>query len=191
VEYELKGKSDFYFFHSCKLIDPFSGIRSDFTSLSLASYMTELTEILFPLGVADQNMFELLKDSFHAISEGKRNDVLRILFEARAMTLGGYGIDFDKCCNCKRPYRGEGRAVFKQSKGGIACLKCEKESRHSLDLSPDAVKGLKVLQSIPCSKVNALTLTHEAVQEIKPVLKSHIEYRIGQRLKTANFLENE
>lgn len=191
MEYEPKRVGDLCFLHSCKLINPFHGIRSDFTSLSLASYMIELTETLFPLGVIDKNMFELLKDSFYAMNEVESFDVFRIFFEARAMALGGYGIDFDKCCNCKRPYRGEGRAVFKQSRGGIACLKCEKESRHSIGLSPGAVEGLKALQSIPWSKVNALTLTHEAIEEIKPVLKTHIEYHIGQRLKTANFLESD
>ncbi|MEE9419917.1 MAG: DNA repair protein RecO, partial [Desulfatiglandaceae bacterium] len=98
LEYDLKRKGDLYFLHSCKLVQAFPGLRSDFSSLSLASYMTELTEILFPLAVVDGKMFGLLKESFFAISEGKRGDILRIFFEARAMALGGYGIDLDKCC---------------------------------------------------------------------------------------------
>ena len=49
--------------------------------------MVELTEVLFPLSVADKNMFELLKDSFSLLDQGERNDALRIHFEARAMTL--------------------------------------------------------------------------------------------------------
>jgi DNA repair protein RecO (recombination protein O) len=61
LEYELKRKGDLYFLHSCKLIDGFQGVRSDFSALALACYMIELTETLFPLGVVDPNMFELLK----------------------------------------------------------------------------------------------------------------------------------
>ena len=189
LEYELKRRGDLHFLHSCKLINGFPGVRDDFSSLSLASYMIELTEILFPVGVVDQNMFELLKSSFLALDGGKRKDMLRIYFEARAMTLGGYRTDLEKCCSCGRIYAGEGRAVFKRSKGGIACLKCGQESVHSPGLSPDSVKKLKIMQSSKWETVETLPLNGEATHEIGRVLKLHIEYRIGRRLKTAEYLE--
>ncbi len=151
--------------------------------------MVELTEILFPLGVADNKMFELLKNSFFEIDKGKKKDLLRIQFEARAMALGGYGIDFDKCCSCGRTYTGEGRAVFKRSKGGIACLKCQQESKLSPGLDHDTVKGLKTIQSDPWNEVEAFNFSDEMIREIKSVLKLHMEYRIGRRLKTAEYLE--
>ena len=189
LEYELKRKGDLHFLHSGKLIDAFPGLRSDFSSLSLASYMVELTEILFPLGVADNKMFELLKNSFFEIDKGKKKDLLRIQFEARAMALGGYGIDFDKCCSCGRTYTGEGRAVFKRSKGGITCLKCQQETKLSPGLDHETVKGLKTIQSDPLNEVEVFNFSDEMVREIKSVLKLHIEYRIGRRLKTAEYLE--
>ena len=189
LEYELKRKGSLYFLHSGKLIDAFPGLRSDFSSLSLASYMVELTEILFPLGVVDTRMFELLKKSFFAIDKGKRKDLLRIHFEARAMAFGGYGINFYKCCNCGRTYKGEGRAVFKRSKGGIACLKCQQESKLSPGLNHDTVEGLKTIQSEPWNIVEAFNFSDEMIREIKSVLKLHMEYRIGRQLKTAEYLE--
>jgi DNA repair protein RecO (recombination protein O) len=189
LEYELKRKGDLHFLHSCKLVNAFPGLRSDFTSLSLASYMIELTEILFPLSVTDREMFELLKNAFLALNEGGKIDVLRILFEAKAMALGGYKINLDKCCGCGRPYAGEGRSVFMRSKGGIACLKCEQESKFSPALSPGTIKALSIIQSSPWSQAEAWDLTDEMISEIKPVLKLHMEYRIGRRLKTAEYLD--
>ena len=150
--------------------------------------MVELTEILFPLGVTDTKMFELLKNSFFAINNGKRKDLLRIHFEARAMAIGGYGINFYKCCHCGRTYKGEGRAVFKRSKGGIACLKCQQESKLSPGLAHDTVEGLKTIQSEPWNEVEAFNFSDEMIREIKSVLKLHMEYRIGRRLKTAEYL---
>ena len=189
LEYELKRGRELYFLHSGKLVHAFPGIRSDFSSLSLASYMIELTETLFPLSVTDTEMFALLKNAFLALNEGKRNGVLRIFFEAKAMALGGYRINLDKCCGCGRPYAGEGRAAFKQSKGGLACLKCEQESKLSPGLSPDSVKALRVIQSAPWGKIEAFDPNDQIISEIKQVLKLHIEYRTGQRLKTAQYLE--
>jgi len=189
LEYERRREEGLYFLHSGKLIQVFPGLRSDFSSLSLASYMIELTEILFPVGVTEKRMFDLLHGAFASLDEEREIDSYRILFESKAMALGGYGIDLSRCCHCKRPYKGEGRAVFRPSKGGIACLKCQRESTRSPGLGPATVKALKGIQSTSWDASQALGLNTEIIREIKPVLKSHIEYRIGQRLKTAEYLD--
>jgi DNA repair protein RecO (recombination protein O) len=171
-------------------MEGFSGLRSDFSTLSLASYMIELTELLFPPGVIDQKMFELLKDSFFAMDKGVRNDILKIIFEARAMTLAGFGIELSKCYRCQRPYKGKGNAVFKPEKGGIACLRCEEESVSSPGLMPDAVKALQWMQMHHfVGDIQKAPLTDEMALVIRHVLRLHIQYRVGNRLKTAEFLE--
>jgi DNA repair protein RecO (recombination protein O) len=189
LEYELKRKGDLHFLHSCRLINAFPGLRSDFFSLSLASHMIELTEILFPLGVIDGKMFELLENSFHILNHGARKDALGIFFDAKAMSLGGYRIDLNKCCVCGRDYKGEGRAVFRPDKGGICCLKCGEESTTSPGLSPDSIKVFGLMQSGRWKTVEELSFTNDVIQDIKKLLKLHIEYRIGRRLKTAEYLE--
>jgi DNA repair protein RecO (recombination protein O) len=189
LEYERRREEGLYFLHSGKLIHAFPGLRSDFLALSLASYMIELTEILFPVGVTAKRMFDLLHAALSALHEEKQIDSFRILFEAKAMTLGGYGIDLSRCCVCGRTYQGEGRAVFKQGSGGIACLKCGHESSRSPGLGPATARALNEIQSTTWDTSQALGLSAEMIREIKPVLKRHIEYRIGQRLKTAEYLE--
>lgn len=189
LEYELKTRGDLHFLHSCKLLDGFAGLRSDFSALALASYMIELTEVLFPLGVVDRDAFELLKGSLYCLNMGARMDVLRLFFEGKAMTLAGYGIDFEVCCDCGRTYAGEGGAVFRSSKGGIACLKCGRESELSPGLGPEAAKGLRTIQSAAWPDVEALSFTPETIVEIKRALNRHIEFHVGKGLKTAQYLE--
>ncbi|UCF57529.1 MAG: DNA repair protein RecO [Deltaproteobacteria bacterium] len=189
LEYSLKREGGLYFLNSGKLINAYPGLRSDFAILSKASYMVELTEILFPLGVADRNMFELLRGSLASLSKGERIDIISILFEVRAMALGGYAINFDRCSICGRPYKGEGRAVFRREKGGIACIKCQQESAVSPGIDPQTVKMIKLMQTKPLTSLAKLKDTDEIVREIKPVLKLHREYHLGQRPKTASYLE--
>jgi DNA repair protein RecO (recombination protein O) len=189
LEYGLQKKGGLYFLNSCKLINGFSGLRSDFSSLSLASYMVELTEILFPQNVVDKNMFCLLKESFALLDGKSRNDVLRIVFEAKVMTLGGYGINFGKCCRCGRPYTGAGRAVFMRDRGAIACLNCEEETAVCPGMAPDVVKELQALQTITSIDLENVNLTEGRIREIRPVLKLHMEYRLGKRLRSAKYLE--
>lgn len=189
LEYSLKREGGLYFLNSGKLINAYPGLRSDFAILSKASYMVELTEILFPLGVADRNMFELLRGSLDSLSKGEITDIISILFEVRAMALGGYAINFDRCSICGRPYKGEGRAVFRREKGGIACIRCQQESAVSPGINPQTVKMIKLMQTKPLTSLAKLKDTDEIVREIKPVLKLHREYHLGQRPKTASYLE--
>ena len=188
LEYERKSGRELYFLHSGKLIHAFPGLRTDFHALSLASYMVELAETLFPPGVAEQRMFALLKNAFFALGGHMKKEELRIFFEAKALALGGYGIDFDRCCDCGRSYAGEGRAVFKQGKGGIACLKCEKESARLPGLDPDAAIGLRRIQATPLVDSNGAPLTDIMMGEMKKVLRLHLRYSLGKELKTARYL---
>jgi DNA repair protein RecO len=151
--------------------------------------MVELTEILFPWGVADRNMFDLLKGSLDALAEKDKSEIIPFIFEIKAMTLGGYGINLEKCSICGRPYKGEGRAVLKRDKGGIACLKCHQESAISPGLDPQSVEMIKLMQTDPLRSLIKLQLTEEITKEIRTVLKLHREYHLGQRPKTANYLD--
>ncbi len=185
LEYTEKPGRDLCFLQSGKLLENFPSLRSDYTLLSLGGYLVELTEILFPLRVADPAMFNLLKKCLGALHEGKERDTLRVLFEARAMTLGGYEIQLHECTICKRSYEGQGRAVFKAERGSIACLRCAKETAESPGMNPLSVKTLDRLQSGWWPERASLHLEEEVIQELRPVLTRHIEYRIGRRLKTS------
>ena len=189
LEYGLKREGDLCFLHSGKLDDPYSGIRSDFTTLSKASYMIELTEILFPWGVADQKMFYLLKESFGSLDKGESIEIVSIIFEVKAMALGGYGINLDACCMCGRAYTGQGVAVYKREKGGIACLNCQQASAVFPKMGSDTVKMMKTIQSRSSNIINELDLTHEMMKEMNSILKLHREYHLGMRPKTADYLE--
>jgi len=189
LEIGFKKGRDIHFLHSGKLINALPGLRSDFTNLSRASYMVELTEHLFPWGVAEERMFGLLKDAFRLLEQGELAERIPIFFEAKAMTIGGFGINLGECCGCGRDYRGEGRAVFKREKGAIACMKCHQESALSPCLSPESVNLIKRIQSEPISKLIEITLTEEMIREIKPVFKLHREYRLEKRLRTSKYVE--
>jgi DNA repair protein RecO (recombination protein O) len=188
LELERKREDGLFFLHSGKLMHAFPEVRSGFSSLSLASYMIELTEVLFPIGVTAKRMFALLHAALDALDAEKQIDPFRILFEAKAMALGGYGIDLSRCCVCNRTYQGEGWAVFKQGSGGIACLRCAQATKSAPAMGPATIKRLREIQSTPWDTSQAQDLDPEMIAEIKPVLRQHLEYRIGRQLKSSQFL---
>ncbi|SPD73330.1 DNA repair protein RecO [uncultured Desulfobacterium sp.] len=189
LEYGQRRKGDLVMLESGRLINGFAGLRSDFATLSLASYLTELTEILFPQNLTDPAMFELLRDSFAAIEEGMYTEAIRIYFEARAMTLGGYRINLERCARCGRAYTGAGMAVFMRTKGGIACLNCERPSPDNPAIGPVAASILCKMQSEPWKNIDVTLLTTDLISEIRPVVKRHMEFRLGRSLKSSRYLQ--
>ncbi|MGD8226489.1 MAG: DNA repair protein RecO [Desulfobacteraceae bacterium] len=175
--------------HSGKLINGYPGLRSDFTALSKASFMIELTEILFPFGVSDPKMFELLKEAFAAMTEGEALNLIPVIFEVKAMALGGYRINLERCSMCGRPYKAEGMAVFNRAEGSISCLKCQPESALLPGMRPETVNALKQMQTEPLSDLKGIKLADEILKEIKTVLKLHREYRLERRVKTSKYVE--
>lgn len=190
LEYRIKQAGELCFLNSGKLVDAFAGLRGDFSSLTRASYMVELTEILFPQGVVEEAVFLLLRDSLRRLADNPQDEMIHLLFEARAMALGGYQIDLDKCCSCGRTYTGEGTAVFLRERGGIACLKCSRPSGTRPTIEPGAVRLLRKMQSGEIDPAGDVELQQRHLEEIKPVLKLHREFRMGLRPRTAFYLES-
>lgn len=189
LEYRLKQRSGLHFLHSGRLIDAYPGLRTDFTTMSKACYMIELTEILFPWELADIHMFEILKRSLHILTRREKTDQVTVVFEIMAMNLGGYSINLEKCCICGRTYTGEGTAAFRPDRGGIACLGCQRITALSPKMGPDTIKAMRLIQSRVPAQFEKLTLSHEIMSEVGPALKLHREYHLEQSPKTACYLD--
>jgi DNA repair protein RecO (recombination protein O) len=189
LEFNTRGKGDLCFIESGRLIEPYSKMRRDFSAVSVASYAVELAEVLFPVGVVATEMFELLRNVFLLLEEGGDPRRVRILLEARAMALGGYGVDFSRCCRCGRLYAGQGQAVFLKDNGGIACLACEKACTQSPGLSPSSVGAWRRFQTCQGSANEILLIAESEVAELKPAMKLHMDYCVGKKMKSTPFLD--
>jgi DNA repair protein RecO (recombination protein O) len=190
IEYGRKRKGDLYFIHSGRLIDAYPGLRADFSTLSKASFMVELTEILFPWELPDQNIFEILRKSFQMLDKAKKSDLIPVIFEIMAMSHGGYSINLEKCCLCGRIYKGDGVAVFKPENGGIACTKCQQITAITPGMSPSTVNITRLAQAQSPTIFKEIKNTEDdVISELRPVLKLHREYHLGCRPKSAYYLE--
>ena len=190
IEYGRKRKGDLYFIHSGRLIDAYPALRSDFSTLSKASFMIELTEILFPWELPDQNIFEILNKSFEMLNKGKESNMIPVIFEIMAMSHGGYSINLEKCCLCGRIYKGNGIAAFKPERGGIACTKCQQITAVTPGMSPKTIDMTRLAQAqSPAIFKEIHNIGDEVISELRPVLKLHREYHLGCRPKSACYLE--
>ena len=188
LAFSERRSGDLVLLESCDLIEGFPAIRSDYNIFLRASYMVELTETLFPSNVQSSEMFQLLKFGLGFLSEKKNIEETMIMFQARAMKIGGFGINLSRCSLCKRRYEGKGRALFHPPSGSIACLSCEKESVLNPGMGPKTVQALEDFQSTDLSLLKNVQCDDDILTELKKVLMAHVEHRLGKRLKSAKYL---
>ena len=179
---------DLVLLESCELAEGFPAIRSDYNLLYRASYMVELTETLFPSNVQSSEMFQLLKFGLGSLTEKQNAEETMIMFQARAMKIGGFGINLSQCSHCNRRYEGKGRALFHPPSGSIVCLGCEKESVLNPGMNPKTVQVLKDFQSADLSLLKNVQCDDDIITELKKILMLHIEHRLGKRLKSAQYI---
>lgn len=189
LDYTIKKKTGLHFINSGKLTDAFPGLRKNYKTLVHASYITELTDLLSPWELADPAMFSMLKDTFRFLAENNNMDIVHVLFEIAAMSLGGFGINLEKCCICGRKYTGAGTAVFKPDKGAIACMKCQNITGTTPAMSPETVRAAVRMQKNFSYDPECVNLSYEAVREIKKVLKLHREYRLEKKPKSGIYID--
>jgi len=188
LAFRERRSGDLVWLDTCELAEGFPAIRSDYNLLLRASYMVELTEILFPSNVQSAEMFQLLKFGLGSISEKKNIEETMIMFQARAMKIGGFGINLSQCSLCARPYEGKSRALFHPPSGSIVCLSCDKESVLNPGMNPKTVQILEHLQSTDLSLLKNVQCDDDIITELKRVLMVHVEHRLGKRLKSAKYL---
>jgi len=189
LEYAPRRQGNLLLLESGKLLNAYPGLRADFPALSKASYMIELTEILFPPGVSEPDMFDLLNLSLDALSRGEKTHLIPLVFEFKALSMGGFRIDTRRCAKCARPYQGEGTAVFMPETGGIACLKCGRPSALSPPLKPVGVKAIETLQHRPFQEAMEVSLAEDTMKTLRVVLRLHREYRLERKLRTSKYVE--
>jgi DNA repair protein RecO (recombination protein O) len=189
LEYGLSREGALPLLQSGRLIDGYPNLRGNFSAISIASFMVEITEILYPQGVVEERAFHLLKEAFAGLSGGVKTPVMALLFEGKSLALSGFGIDTEKCCHCGRSYKGEGRAVFVPKKGGISCLQCGKPSPRNPVMTPDGIRVLAMIQNKNMNDVKEVMVPDRVVRELKPVMKLHREYHLERPLKTAKYVD--
>ena len=105
------------------------------------------------------------------------------------MAIGGFMINLERCAICKRRYRAQGRAIFRADRGGIVCMKCDKESSDKPGMEPETVKIIKSIYELPIQEAKEIKINDKVLKEMISVLKIHREYRIEKPMRSWKYVE--
>jgi len=173
---------------SLSLIEPFSKIHESIEKVTYASYFAELVNEMVGEREENRAIFALLTYFLRLLNREKiSEDYLRI-FEVRLLTLLGYQPQLEKCLICKVELGPDTLNWFSLKKGGVICPKCHR-GIEDIPISLGTSRILKAARNYPLSKIRRIKFTAQASKESRQVLSNFVEYQLGKRLKSLQFLE--
>ena len=184
---ELQNITDF------NLIDGFDVIRSDFTRITYGCYFAELVDSIASEGVANLEIFDLLRTTYQFLAYADDVPLLARGFEIKFLDCAGYAPELSRCVHCgsevKKTTEKFGIA-FSIRYGGVLCVDCKNRDGAAFTITPGSCELLKMLRKSAWEQFNRIRASVHNHQELKRVLGSFIEYHTERSLKSLKFIEN-
>lgn len=178
-------------------LEPYRGLREDLLPTTYAYYVAELADAF--TGEHDENrpLYDLLVDTFGWLSEAAKEvaaggpaDTLPLLaryYELHLLSLVGYQPQLFVCVGCRERLEPQANYIS-PAEGGMLCPGCGYDRVGTRELSLNALKVLRFLQTRDWQTCRLLRLTPASLAEVERVMYDYITYYLERRLKSIDFL---
>ena len=192
---ELQNLTDF------NLLDGFDAIRSDFTRITYGCYFAELVDSSASEGIANPEIFDLLRTTYQFLGHADDIPLLTRGFEIKFLDCAGYGPELARCVHCGSAVKdisvdGKSEATtkfgiaFSIRYGGVLCNGCENRDGAAFTIAPGSCELLKVLRRSEWGRFNRIRASTRNHQELKRLLGNFIEHHTERKLKSPKFIES-
>jgi DNA repair protein RecO (recombination protein O) len=132
------------------VIKKFNNIYRDFKKNSMASDIAEILDNFIKGEEKDQNLFDLLNDTFYKLDNKDLKEEKYILlyyyFLWNAFSMLGYHPEVKNCAGCHDKLT-QYDVYFSGKEGGVVCKKCLREDKFAMKINSDVIKVLRIILS--------------------------------------------
>ncbi|WP_028588753.1 DNA repair protein RecO [Paenibacillus massiliensis] len=174
--------------NSGEILESHHELREDIVKAAYASYVCELLDRVLQEEETGAFWFRQLKACLSAMSEGKDPLTVTNMYEMKILQAAGYGPQLDACISCGKVLE-EGPIFISPRLGGVLCRACRHFDPASLELSPKALKLLRLYSQLDLTRLGNVNISDSTKQEMKQIMRQFMDMQLGLQLKTRNFLD--
>ena len=165
------------------VIDGFKKIRKSIDLISYASYILELSSMVYK---HDSNMeiYNLLIASLKKIDEGYDYEVITNILELKLLVYLGIKPVIDNCVNCGSKVD---IVTISSYKGGYLCKNC---ARDEVIVNIKTIKLLRMFYYVDINKISNLDISDNIKKELDRFIDDYYDRYSGLYLKSKIFLKN-
>lgn len=165
------------------IIDGFKKIRRSIDLISYASYLVELSSMVYK---HDNNIeiYNLLIASLKKIDEGYDYVVITNILELKLLEYLGIKPVIDRCVNCGSKVD---IVTISSYKGGYLCKNC---ARDEAIVNIKTIKLLRMFYYVDINKISKLEISDNIKKELNRFIDDYYDRYSGLYLKSKVFLKN-
>ena len=163
------------------IINYFSNIKNNITTVSFLSYLTELTKNVYKHG-EDREIYNLFISSILKIESGLNPLAIANILELKYLDYLGVSLNLDACVVCGN----KNIVTLSSERGGYVCNSCRTNEKL---LDEKALKTLRLYYYVDISKISKLEISESIIKEIDKFLTAYYDNYTGLYIKSKKFLE--
>lgn len=164
------------------VINNFSNIKKDITSISYASYLLDLTNQVYKQNNST-DLYNYLISALNKINEGFNPLVITNIIELKYLDYLGIMPNLEGCIVCGS----KNVITLSSDKGGYLCKNCVTNEPKSSD---KAIKLVRMYYYVDIDKISKLDLSKDVINEVNNFIDDYYDRYTGLYLKSKNFLKN-
>lgn len=181
-------KKEYYSVDEFDILDIFWEIKDDLKSLAVCQYFCELCINLEPDSTVSGDFLKLFLNSVFYISKKIKDiELIKIIFEMKAMSLCGYMPDLVCCSKCGK-YETD-NMFFLINSGKIICDDCRSSCCSELfaQVKKGMVYALRHIIYSPIEKIFSFELSENALKTLSKLSEDYIKYHLDTNFKSLEF----
>jgi DNA repair protein RecO (recombination protein O) len=168
-------------------LNPFLPLREDLLRTTYAYYVAELADAFTAERDENRLLFDLLGEAFASLCSTDDLALAARYYELHLLGLVGYQPQLFVCAGCKELLRPE-LNYFSAADGGVLCRKCGHGQVEAVQISVNALKVMRFLQTRDWPTCRMLRLRAGTHSEIERAMNEHITYHLERKLKSVEFI---
>ena len=185
-EFELfEGRSS-YTVSKATIQNYFRNWTVDFDVAYYGFYFMEFADYYCQENNDEREMLKLLYQSLRALeSTSFNNDLVRMIFELKALAINGEAPNVYRCLNCGKT---DALRYFSLKRSGCVCAECNNQVADSRLLDESSVYAMQFIISAPIGKLYTFSLSEKVLWELKKLLKEYMDLYVNHNFKSLKIL---
>ncbi len=167
--------------------EPYLPLREDLFRATYAYYFAELADAFTAERDENRPLFDLLRDGFGWLCTAEELALVARYFELHLLSLVGYQPQLFVCPSCRDLLKPEVN-YFSVAEGNVFCRRCGHSREGTTELSVNALKVLRFLQTREWPVCRLLRLSQASHAEVERTMNRYITYHLERKLKSVDFV---
>lgn len=185
-EFELFEGKKSYQVSKASIHNYFRELTMDVDAAYMGFYFLEFASYFCQENNDEKEMLKLLYQSLRALeSPVFSNDLVRVVFELKAMTINGEGPSVFSCMHC---HRTEDLEYFSVWRGGIFCPEC-KSGQKTRQIHESTRYAMQFIVSSKIEKLFTFQLSEEVLKELKKIMRDYLRTYVNHTFKSLQVID--